>query len=195
MPSRTFGWDEWSGCLSLIERAPRCLAPEWIDETALQQAGAQAKCASGAEILAISLSDHFRSQAAGLKNHGPSFGIAGYGRAPSDRIRAYFARQDQPVLRIEDGDELRRKPKRIVPAGGNLTAGGTQCGERHGFEEVSAGAEVDLVLETPTVEIRIGVDIMRDAGADDAQRQPLRELQMREGLTEQDFAPRPEAER
>ena len=171
-------------------RALLCgLAPERIDETAFQQAGAQAKCASGAEILAISLRDRFRTQAAGLNNHGPRFGIAGHRSAPADRIRAHFARQHQPMLRIEDGDELRREPKRIVRTCCNIAVESACCGARHGFEEVTAGAEHDLALETPTIELRIV--LMRDAGTADAQRQPLRALQMREGLTDQGSRPGP----
>ena len=91
----------------MIECSGCKVAPERVDQTTLQRAGAGEQRSSGRGIADVSRRAGRGSKPAGVCHHAPRLGIAVDRRAPADQACLHLTCQNEAMFGIEDGDELR----------------------------------------------------------------------------------------
>jgi hypothetical protein len=177
-----------SGGEGSIDGAMREIAPERIDEAALESAslGAQRLSTGG-------IADGFSVAGVGPKSAGladdlPGLSIAANRIAPANPARLNRAAQHETAFGIEDGDKLRRQPQIRVTIRSDVARGDARHDLRHGGREGAEGAQLDLAFDLHLIQRRIIP--MREAEAADAKRQAIRQAQMGKGVADQDVTRR-----
>lgn len=159
------------------------VAPERLNQSAFQRAGAGEERSSGRGIPDVGRPAGRGSKPAGFAHHAPRLGITVDRGAPADQACLHVTCQYQAVLGIEDGDELRCQTQGRIAARGDQTGSYNDASHDRGRREVTAGAKIDLALEAQVIERRIVP--MREAASADPQGQAVREAQAGENSADQ----------